>query len=531
MSRFVLLFLQLCISTAFPWQSGGPSDAVSATVLRGSQAASNEASASSKAELKPGLYAVGCQKCFYHGAQCGCQPAMDYLACLTAHCYPSNQTEFATMCSALQSHCQSELAIDCRGAETVCQGKYNQLSSGGLGLSWDPAAAFENAFCGPFGQCIGEINMHVNIHNSMPMVMPKTTPKAPPEDKTAYLPCEEGVVDFKATSAQTGFLPKTDLREWHEQSRLWLECGLPIHATAKIDNREDWVICTSEVRGNTASCNVGLKRLAAQEAIEGYCVLTDKSGERLTQPLWRNVRNTHEKLPSSNLGEKLDRQEKILSVDEAVDDGIKVKVNVDVRDAKRGANKAVDASGKTINDISEAAADIDDKPPYMRGSDAERRHPPEEDLRRIGDEFGDMQRQGGQAVAAGGQAARRQQAQIRDKAEQARKSARDPIVREVRDLNKASQKKSEELGSKVSEVKDEAAEDVSRARRETARRANTVAEAGGNAADRMQQARKTKPPYMKDSEAKRQAPVPGFDDADYVKDDSPVQSPIVRQFA
>ena len=39
----------------------------------------------------------------------------------------------------------------------------------------------------------------------------------------------------------------------------------------------------------------------------------------------------------------------------------------------------------------QAAADIDDKPPYMRGSDAERRHPPEEDLRRIGDEFGDMQ--------------------------------------------------------------------------------------------------------------------------------------------
>jgi hypothetical protein len=215
-------------------------------------------------------------------------------------------------------------------------------------------------------------------------------------------------------------------------------------------------------------------------------------------------------------------------VDEAVDDGIKVKVNVDVRDAKRGAKKAVDASGKTINDIGEVTAD---KPPYMRGSDAERRHPPEEDLRRIGDEFEHMQRQGGQAVADGGQAARRQKAQIRDKAERARKSARDPIVKEVRDLNKASQKKSEELGSKVSKVKDEAAEDVSRARRETARRANTVAEAGGNAADRMQQARKTKPPYMKDSEAKRQAPVPGSDDVDYVKDDSPVQSPIVRQFA
>merc|ERR1719446_1698147 len=117
MTRSVLLSLQLYVTAAFPWQTdpadAKPADVFSATLLRGSQAAQAARSqkVDTKSELPSGhlFHAKECRDCYYKGMQCGCEPAMEYLACLTEHCYTSDQPKFTEMCSVVQEHCDAEL--------------------------------------------------------------------------------------------------------------------------------------------------------------------------------------------------------------------------------------------------------------------------------------------------------------------------------------------------------------------------------------------------------------------------------------
>merc|ERR1719183_3052918 len=151
-------------------------------------------------------YSDGCEDCFYKGAQCGCQPALEYFACLTKHCHTANRTKFAEKCTALGSKCFNDLNIDCRGPDTVCTSKFHQLPLGGLGLTVEVGE--KEAFCGPFGKCIGHITMKAKVVNA---------PKPKPQEPKAASPAP-GPAPGPASAPTAADVPPTPL---------WLECGLP----------------------------------------------------------------------------------------------------------------------------------------------------------------------------------------------------------------------------------------------------------------------------------------------------------------
>jgi len=125
-------------------------------------------------------YSDACEDCFYKATQCGCQPAVEYFACLTKHCHSSNGTRFNKKCTDLGNQCSSELDIDCRGPKTVCESKFNQLPTGGMGLTLEPEGMLDDAFCGPSGVCIGEIHMKANVHMGQPDNATGALAAAPP---------------------------------------------------------------------------------------------------------------------------------------------------------------------------------------------------------------------------------------------------------------------------------------------------------------------------------------------------------------
>jgi len=228
-------------------------------------------------------YAQSCGDCVYRGEQCGCEPAVEYFACLTKHCYPSNNTFFAEKCSTLSNKCSKELDVQCRGSETVCKSKFNQLPVGGLGFSLDIVE--DNAYCGPHGVCIGKIGLKVHIHNGP---KEKEATKAPKVTVASPAP---GPM-MAAPPAPAAAASKKD-----EAEKIWLECGLPKKDGADIEAKQDWILCQQEVKGEEASCNVAMfKELQAGANKKGYCVLTQgKDGKRLTSPHWSAVINVHKK--------------------------------------------------------------------------------------------------------------------------------------------------------------------------------------------------------------------------------------------
>jgi len=220
-------------------------------------------------------YSDSCNDCFYKGAQCGCQPALEYFACLTKHCHKADRNAFADKCTALGSKCFEDLDIDCRGPDTICTSKFHQLPVGGVGLTVEVAET--DAFCGPFGKCIGHIRMQGKIINA---------PK----------PAKQQVA--KAASPAPAPVAASSPEAAEPSSGLWLECGLPKVAKPDINTEEDWTICRTEAEGDTAECELSLpsKWLKAEQAKKVYCVLKDaEDGKRLTEPAWQAIFNVHDK--------------------------------------------------------------------------------------------------------------------------------------------------------------------------------------------------------------------------------------------
>jgi hypothetical protein len=254
-----------------------PTYTVGTHSLRGSEVSSAPAPASAitpapftdeRGERGHFFYSDACEDCVYKAPQCGCRPAMEYFACLTEHCHSGNTTRFTDKCGDLNNKCSSELDIDCRGPDTVCEGKYSQLPSGGLGFTLDLSGVDDDAFCGPTGKCIGSIHMKVNVHNSM---APGFASGAP------------------APAAATPPAAST-----------WLECGLPKVPKPDVHNNEHWSLCRAEVVDNRAACDLPmLPTLEASQDKEAYCLLTEGGvgtpPKRLTQPAWYEISNAHKK--------------------------------------------------------------------------------------------------------------------------------------------------------------------------------------------------------------------------------------------
>lgn len=233
-------------------------------------------------------YADSCDDCVYKGAQCGCGATVEYLACLTKHCHNANHSKFAAKCAAVATNCSSELDIVCSGPDSHCKGKYNQLSSGGIGLTLDLNGMEDDAFCGPQGKCKGILHMKAHIHNppAQPMVPVLPVAAAPgPAPAPSSAP---------ALAAATAFAQP-----------IFLECGIPNVPDAESDsnNQTHWALCRAPLVGDSAGCDLPIFPTldASGNGKEAYCVLTEGTEgnppKRVTQPAWHLIANTHKKDP------------------------------------------------------------------------------------------------------------------------------------------------------------------------------------------------------------------------------------------
>merc|ERR1740117_235855 len=345
------------------WGMMEATQAMNANKLRGSDESAPELEVASPPapKVKPAAddrgerghfyYAENCNDCFYkqNAGQCGCQPAVEYFACLNKHCHDTNINAKAhkqhSACLHLSDQCSSELTIECKGPDTVCEGKYNQLPSGGLGLTIDPKGISDDAYCGPNGKCSGELHMKVIVHAaktlfpvsaqlqelhaasaSAPAPATAAAPVAPPAPTTTT-----------TTTTTTPAIP----------AGTWVECGLPNKADAKYENAADWTTCHAEVVDGKAACDIPMfATLQASKSAASYCVLTEgnsgdapsvstiesvkdaevayadrKAAKRLTAPAWRNIINHHKAvgMAHSSLLEEVDEadEESEADVEEA----------------------------------------------------------------------------------------------------------------------------------------------------------------------------------------------------------------------
>jgi hypothetical protein len=238
--------------------------------------------------------ADSCDDCVYKAADCGCEPSMEYFACLTKHCSASNSTAFGDKCAQHSSDCSGQLDINCRGPATSCKSKYFQLPEGGIGLSLDLNHTEDDAYCGPFGKCIGKIHMKVNVHN-----FPKLTKTVEPVAPVGLMaPAPAAVTAAAPAPVATGPAPAGMAPKYETAADVWLECGLPkvSHADADVRRPQNFIMCEAKVEGLTAACDIPMDiSLKAAKDTNGYCLLKEKStGKRLTQPAYTKISNDHE---------------------------------------------------------------------------------------------------------------------------------------------------------------------------------------------------------------------------------------------
>jgi len=308
MAVLILLATQLVIVAAVHSNPTKILGVVATSGLRGSApaAASNAYAPASRMDerIERGhfYHSDSCDDCVFKAAQCGCTPAVEYFACLTKHCYSANRTRFTNKCSDLATRCSSELDIGCHGPKTICKSKFNQLPSGGIGLTLDLEGVEDDAFCGPFGKCIGKIHMKAIIHNA------PTTLALAPVFVAGPVPAPAPALAVAPAPAPSPAAPAPLAAT---QAAVMLECGLPNVSNADIDNSAHWILCRAPVVGNKAACDLPMfPTLAASKGKKAYCVLiegaTVNSPKRLTQPAWHLISNVHENSPKKKSAPKMD---------------------------------------------------------------------------------------------------------------------------------------------------------------------------------------------------------------------------------
>lgn len=153
----------------------------------------------------------------------------------------------------------------------------------------------DDAYCGPFGKCIGKIHMKVNVHN-----FPKLTKTVEPVAPLGLMaPAPAAVTAAAPAPAAAGPSPAAMAPNYETAADVWLECGLPkvSHADADVRRPENFITCEAKVEGLTAACDIPMDiSLKAAKDTNGYCLLKEKStGKRLTQPAYTKISNDHEK--------------------------------------------------------------------------------------------------------------------------------------------------------------------------------------------------------------------------------------------
>jgi len=198
---------------------------------------------------------VGLCGCERKTQECTCGGWLEYLQCVSKKCMtgkcggecPAHNESFMGQCEAVQRpECGDELEWTCGPHEATCQGKFHQLRDSMLGLEVNTEHLSDEAFCGPWGKCQGELRLAVDIHKPVP--------------------------------------------------GLSIQCSMPLEANASFSDRSLWQACMGEVNEttSTAGCTLPMvPRLAAGAKLDGKCWLL-KAGEKVSKNAWFVVQNRYD---------------------------------------------------------------------------------------------------------------------------------------------------------------------------------------------------------------------------------------------
>lgn len=176
--------------------------------------------------------------------QCSCGASLDYLKCVTGKCDTGECNAcadgyFEEQCTGLSTTCAAELEFVC-GSTTTCEGKFHQDDHNVIGLTLDTDHLADDAYCGPWGKCLGTLHIAAAFHRA-----PVGT---------------------------------------------WLSC-LVDDAAAKSS------ACTVEIKGPSAMCTMPMvEKLAVDAQVKGRCWITNgEDGEKISKNAWFTLTNDHPK--------------------------------------------------------------------------------------------------------------------------------------------------------------------------------------------------------------------------------------------
>lgn len=226
--------------------------AVAATAAAAPAAATASSPAAAGPAGAPGAANTGHCGCVKDdAAACTCGGHLEYLECVARACFtgkcsggcPALMDSFMGQCELVsnESPCGAELSMGCTGKEASCEGRFHQERNGVIGLEVDTEHLSDEAYCGPWGKCQGELRVVVDVHNPEP--------------------------------------------------GLTVECALPKVEDAEFHDREKWYTCSGEITGSRGGCTLPMvEELAPEAKLDGRCWL-QKAGDKVTKRAYFNVEN------------------------------------------------------------------------------------------------------------------------------------------------------------------------------------------------------------------------------------------------
>lgn len=168
--------------------------------------------------------------------------------------------QFSSSCGKMASVCKETLDVTCSEKEAQCEGKFHQGTDSLIGLTIDYDKLESKAYCGPFGKCVGEVNVAVKVHKPAAGVRLECAMEKRPGNELVMI------------------------QKGHVGTRLRLGIGLN---SSKLEG------CAAKVESDEAGCTMPMpKELPSGESIEGACQLVeDATGRILTKGAWFSIKN------------------------------------------------------------------------------------------------------------------------------------------------------------------------------------------------------------------------------------------------
>jgi len=181
--------------------------------------------------------------------QCTCDLSLQYLKCVQKRCSSGDcscsASPFVDECNALSGTCTELRLSGCDQSLTTCEGRFHQSSDDVIGFTLDDSHLDDQAYCGPFGSCTGELRVIASARR--------------------------------------------------QPSGAFLECVLPAVA-GQAHHKPELVHCASKLsEEGVAECSLPMiAQLQPNQEVNGHCYLTDgDGGTKLTKDAWFVVRNRY----------------------------------------------------------------------------------------------------------------------------------------------------------------------------------------------------------------------------------------------